>query len=389
MTRSAVVYTDVFDSEMAGAFLGTQIAGSFEGDAPDVVILFASSQYNFNSLLTALKKTCNPKMLIGCSSAGEFISGKQGKGSASALALTSDEMQFNITLSQHLNGRINEVAMELAHSFKGLNLSFNYPYKTGLILVDALAGYTDTLIEKLNHATAGTYQFFGGGAGDDAKFSKTYVFYDNKAYANSVVALEILSHKPLGIGVAHGWEPAGNPMRVTESNGTHLTSLNSIPAVEMFRQHADTTNQVFDVRDPVSFFLHNVIGIKTINGYYLRVPLTINSDGSIICASDIPLHATVAFMKATVQSSSEAARDATQEAMRQINGQKASAALVFDCVATRLRTGREFVNELNSINNELNSTPYAGCNTYGQITRIDGQFSGFHNCAAVVCVIPA
>jgi hypothetical protein len=29
-----------------------------------------------------------------------------------------------------------------------------------------------------------------------------------------------------------------------------------------------------------------------------------------------------------------------------------------------------------------------GENSYGQIVRAAGQFSGFHNCTAVVCVIP-
>jgi hypothetical protein len=31
---------------------------------------------------------------------------------------------------------------------------------------------------------------------------------------------------------------------------------------------------------------------------------------------------------------------------------------------------------------------HAGCNTFGQIARGEGQFSGFHNCTAVVCIIP-
>ena len=63
-------------------------------------------------------------------------------------------------------------------------------------------------------------------------------------------------------------------------------------------------------------------------------------------------------------------------------------ALVFDCVATRLRTGREFGAELQAIEELLGDTQFAGCNTYGQIARSDRQFNGFHNCTAVVCVIP-
>ena len=59
--------------------------------------------------------------------------------------------------------------------------------------------------------TAGTYQFFGGGAGDDANFRRTFVFHGTESVAGAVVALEVLSYKPLGIGVGHGWRPASPP----------------------------------------------------------------------------------------------------------------------------------------------------------------------------------
>ncbi len=45
-----------------------------------------------------------------------------------------------------------------------------------MLLADALSGYTDEIIDKLTERTAGTYQFFGGGAGDNANFKNTCVF---------------------------------------------------------------------------------------------------------------------------------------------------------------------------------------------------------------------
>jgi hypothetical protein len=51
--------------------------------------------------------------------------------------------------------------------------------------------------------------------------------------------------------------------------------------------------------------------------------------------------------------------------------------------------GRDFGFELEAVKKALNGSGYAGCNTYGQIARSDGQFSGFHNCTAVVAVLPA
>lgn len=95
-----------------------------------------------------------------------------------------------------------------------------------------MAGYTDELLESLNNLTAGAYQFFGGGAGDDAKFSKTHVFYGTEVFTDGVVGTEILSHNPIGIGVHHGWEPTGELMRVTEAEGMKLVSMNSIPAAK-------------------------------------------------------------------------------------------------------------------------------------------------------------
>jgi hypothetical protein len=63
--------------------------------------------------------------------------------------------------------------------------------------------------------------------------------------------------------------------------------------------------------------------------------------------------------------------------------------LFFDCVATRLRMGTDFGFELQSVANLLGDAQLVGCNTYGQIARAEGQFGGFHNCTAVVMVLPA
>jgi hypothetical protein len=75
--------------------------------------------------------------------------------------------------------------------------------------------------------------------------------------------------------------------------------------------------------------------------------------------------------------------------LQKLEGHKPQVALFFDCVATRLRLGQSFGYELAAIQEVLGPIDYAGCNTYGQVARAEGQFSGFHNCTAVVCVIPS
>jgi hypothetical protein len=387
LTESSVVWTGAEDSGAAGEDLGRQIRDQLRGNPPDAVILFVSPKYDPAKLLAALKEASTPKVMIGCSSAGEFTSDSQGVGHASAVAIRSSEMQFACVMGRGLHQDRAAVAKEIVSSFAGVG-SRGPAYKSALILTDALAGHADELIEQLTVLTGGNYQFFGGGAGDDANFRRTLVFCGNEVASDAVVALEILSNKPIGVGVQHGWSPASRPMRVTEAQGSRVISLNATSAAEVFEEHAAQTGQRFNPKDPVPFFLHNILGIDTGQGYKLRVPLSVNDDGSISCAAEIPTGATVCIMGTDARSAGEAAATATRAAVERLNGHAPQVAIFFDCVATRLRLGREFKSELKAVEEALGSARFAGCNTYGQVARAEGQFGGFHNCTAVVCVIP-
>ncbi len=386
MTESAVASTDILDSNDAGRALGLQITEALQGP-PDVVILFAAPTYNHTQLLQTLKKTCRPTLLMGCSSAGEFTSTTHGEGMASAVALRSSEMKFSLGVGRQLSQHSQKAAEAVASSFRGIT-DDTYRYHAAIVLADALAGVTDSLVEGLTLLTDGSYQFFGGGAGDNALFSHTPVFYDTEVLSNAVVALEIRSHKPLGIGVQHGWRPASERMQVTGVDGMHLISLDERPAVQAFQDHATATGQTFSLDDPLSFFLHNVIGIDIGSGHKLRVPLAVDDDGSILCAAEIPPNSFIHIMSTSNASATEAAAYATSTALQRLYGSKPAVALFFDCVATRLRTGKAFEIELDTVKKTLAPAAYVGCNSHGQIARTEGQFSGFHNCNAVVCVIP-
>jgi len=384
--KAVTVQTDQVDSVQAGQELGNAIAQKM-GSVPDAVLVFASSTHDYQALLTAVQDACRPAILIGCSSAGEFTSAGRGEGAACAFALQAPEMRFTAAVGRRLSENREAAAQDVVSSFNGLS-DHQYGHRTAIVLADALAGFTDDLVEQLTRLTGGTYRFVGGGAGDDARFQQTHVFYGTEAITDAVVALEILSNKPIGIGVRHGWQPASDRMRVTEAEGVDLVSLNAIPAEEVIGEYAVATGQDFDRTAPVPFFLHNTLGIEVGDRYRLRVPLAVNDDGSLHCASDVPAGSLTRIMKTDTPSAAQAAEEAARDAVDQLGELEPEAALFFDCVATRLRIGNEFGNELAKVQGILGQAEYAGCNTYGQIARAEGQFGGFHNCTAVVCVFP-
>ncbi|MEP7281764.1 MAG: FIST N-terminal domain-containing protein [Rubrivivax sp.] len=387
MTHTHVARSETRDSARAGAELGQAIRNAFGGAAADAVVVFASAQHDYASLLAALRSEVGTDVIVGSSSAGEFTDQGRGEGQVSALGLRSDQMLFSVGLGKGVRDDPRGAARQVVGAFRGVARA-DYPYRTALVMADALAGHADMLVEEMTVGTSGTYRFFGGGAGDDGRFSTTHVFAGAEACSNAVAALEILSHKPVGIGVAHGWVPAGDGFRVTEAHGNLLVSLNGAPALEALQEHARLTGQTLDLQDPMPFFLHNVLGIRSEEGYRLRVPLALAEGGAIACAAAVPEGVIVHLMKTNADSAVQAAREAVRSALHALSGHEPAAAFVFDCVATRLRLGRAFEDELQACAELLAAAGFVGCNTYGQIARSEGQFGGFHNCTAVVCVLP-
>jgi hypothetical protein len=384
--EAIAVSTAEADSAAAGRALAEQIQSRL-GQAPDVVILFAAPDYDHPVLLRALEEGCSPALIVGASSAGEFTNDSLGVGLASALAVHDPDSRFSLGTGKNLKNDPAAAARTIVEGFTG-RTDHGFPYRSALVLTDALAGYADVLADELTVATAGEYQFFGGGAGDNASFERTPVFSGTEVITDGAVALEILSRKPLGIGVSHGWEPASDALRVTQADGLRLVSLNGLPAVEAFQEHAEAKGETLDRASPIPFFLQNILGIDTGSGYRLRVPLAINDDGSIHCAAEIPVGSIVRIMKSSHNSAAQAAERATEAAISGIGERSPKAALFFDCVATRLRCGDHFAEEVAAVTSRIGDAALAGCNTHGQIARAEGQFEGFHNCTAVVCVFP-
>lgn len=387
MNQTCTAISSHTDSARAGAELGQKIRDAFRGAPADAIAVFASAQHDYPALLKALALESGTETIVGSSSAGEFSDRSRGEGQISALGIRGEGLRFSVGYGSGISRDAARAARDAVAGFRGIADS-PMPYRAALVMTDALAGHADALVEQLTVLTRGNYSFFGGGAGDDAKFTRTHVFAGTQAYSDTLVALEILSMQPLGIGVSHGWIPAGEGMRVTEASGTRLASLNGEPALHAMEDHARATGQKFDRADPLPFFLHNILGIKVEGSYRLRVPLGVNADGSLALAAEVPTGAVVHIMKTSEQSAVQAAEKAARSALAALGGRRPSAGLVFDCVATRLRLGSVFDDELRSCAELLKPAGFVGCNTYGQIARAEGQFSGFHNCTAVVCVIP-
>ena len=138
----------------------------------------------------------------------------------------------------------------------------------------------------------------------------------------------------------------------------------------MFEEHAERTGQVFEREDPMPFFLHNVLGIDTGTGHKLRVPLAVDADGSVALRHRSARRAHgLAHERQHGRRGGRGGGQRPDARLRSSGGHEPAVALFFDCVATRLRMGKDFGFELDAVRGALGGAPFAGCNSIGQIAR--------------------
>lgn len=263
MLQSAIAYTDLLDSRQAGNALGKTITEHLDKSA-NVVIVFAAPNYQHETLLQALQESCHPEIIVGCSSAGEFTGTQHGNGRCCAIAMVADQkdLHFTATVGRNISTQLDEASQSIATTLQEGPYD-NYRYHTALLLADALTGHMEELLGRLVRLTNNSFEFFGGGAGDNAQFQHTPVFFGTEVLSDAAVILAFNSTRPIGIGMCHGWQPASDYLHVTKAEGKRLIEIDHRPAVEAFKEYAAQTEQIFDEENPLPFFLHTLIGISS------------------------------------------------------------------------------------------------------------------------------
>lgn len=164
-----------------------EIKNGLNADAK-LIIFFASSNYNPTDLAVAFQASFPNVAAIGCTTAGEIISGKMLKNSLVAMSIDSNVIE-DLAIETVVDLRQRE---SIAASVKNIEKHFNQPINDldkkqfiGMMMIDGLSGAEEIVMEKLGIIS--DLLFIGGSAGDDLKFMQTHVFAEGKAYTNAAV----------------------------------------------------------------------------------------------------------------------------------------------------------------------------------------------------------
>ena len=332
------------------------VGSSFSGVKPVAVIFFASSHYDPAGISIAMKNKFPDATVIGCSTAGEIISGKMLKNSLVAMALESDVIAGIASDVIDLQDRQSpsKVVIGLAERFGSKPLDLSPEHYVGMILIDGLSCAEEQVIEKIGDLV--NIPVIGGSAGDDLAFQKTWVYLDGKAYSNSAVLTLIKPGCTFDIIKTQsfcGMNKKLIPTAVDEASRKVL-EFNGKPAVTAYAEAIGVSEA-----DVGSQFMTHPVGLIAGDEPFVRSPQRVEGD-SIFFYCQIRKDIDLEILKSTdIIADTKDAVASMEKKAGTIKG-----LINFNCILRTLQLDQEKKNdEYGAIFNDI---PTIGFSTYGE-----------------------
>ncbi|HPI10230.1 MAG TPA: FIST C-terminal domain-containing protein [Catalimonadaceae bacterium] len=208
----------------------------------------------------------------------------------------------------------------------------------------------------------------GGLAGDAARFEKTLVGLNSLPESGNIVGIGFYGES-LKVGFGHfgGWDSFGPERRVTKSDHNILYELDNKSALELYKTYlGDKAKEL-----PGSALLFPLgMRVKPNDPILTRTILTINPDGGMVFAGDLPEGAMVQLMKANFEKLIDASATAAEQTLSVV-GADSEFALLISCVGRKLVLGQRIEEEVDAVRDVLGEFPkMSGFYSYGEISTV-------------------
>lgn len=252
--------------------------------------------------------------------------------------------------------------------------------KTAFIFVDALVSTKAKLFDSLYNLYGTIPRYIGGGTGT-LDFKPFGSIYSNEGMIQegAVVCLcEIESH----IGVAHGYDTISEPLKVTESDGNKIISLDWRPALELYTevvtQHSGTLFNYDDFFNSVKSY---PFGIAKLDAeMVVRDPFKYE-ETSIFTLDNVEQGSYVSILFGNKENLLNGAHSANIRSNFRHNTEHCDT-LIIDCISRALFLGDNLNKELKLL--DPDGTAF-GALTLGEIANNGDSYLEIFNKTAVVC----
>lgn len=252
------------------------IKTQLEGVEAKLVVFFASTKFAPEAVSAGMQGSFEGASVMGCSTAGEIVSGKMLKDAVVAMAFDAEAVKdVKVEVVENLKTKF-----DVNKAFFSFTKHFGHPVDemdpakyVGIVLVDGLSGSEEKLIDKVGDLTNVT--FIGGSAGDDLKFEATYVYANGKSYADAAILALLKPGTPFTFVKTQSFRNLNKKLLVTKANEEtrEVIEFNGKPAAEAYAESLGTS-----VADAPKRFMHNPVGLVIEGEPYVRSPQQFKGD---------------------------------------------------------------------------------------------------------------
>ena len=333
------------------------ISRQCSGISPTMVLFFASSRYDPAAISRAMYDAFGGAQVIGCSTAGEIVSGRVLKGSIVAMAFddrTIRDAAFSLVIDAASPDSLADAVRSLEEDIGTPLGELDFRKYVGLILIDGLSGAQERVMDRLGDLTNVT--FIGGSAGDDLKFESTYVYLNGAAYTNAAVLALLEPAGKFDIVKTQSFKALKTtlvPTKVNEGR-REVIEFNNRPAALAYAGALGIPPE-----DASKRFMRNPVGLVTGDDIFIRSPYQIEGE-SIFFFCMVREGVELALLESTDIVADT--RRAVEEKVRQLAG--ASALINFHCILRALELeGNGQDKEYGALFADI---PTIGFSTYGE-----------------------
>jgi hypothetical protein len=383
MIKAGVGRSNNPDAIKAGAEACKQ-ALSQAGEKADLIIVFSTVAHDQEKMLKGVRSVSKEIPLVGCSDSGEITTEGPVSKQVAVMALSSDVIDFTIGVGEGTDKDSSKAGKKAAEEVKKQTKT---PISLFIMLLDGLAENGAVAVRGAQGILGNNFPIIGGSAGDDFLFKKTYEYYDDRVLSNSMIGIGLSGKFSFGVGVRHGWEPIGLPMKVTKAEGAKLIEVNNRPALSIYEDYFGKKAEEL-IKEPIARMAYTYplgMSVEGSSELLIRDVVIANEKGEITCAAEIPEGSEIRLMLGDPEKAIQAAKEAAEGALAQLKGAKPKVIFVFNCMARCKLLGARIGEEIAAIQEILGKdVPLIGFYTYGEQAPLGGIigpecFSAFHN----------
>ncbi len=352
-------YAHELNGREAGLQSAHQALNRLGSGAPGFGLVIASHQYQAREVVSGVSSLLGETPMIGFSSPAGITANGIHSNSVITVLLGGD-IQAETRWMPGYAQSARETGSQLSNQSSELN-----DLRALLFFADGFNGDADQLCSSL---ISESLPLAGALSSGDLHTGHSYQIAGPQTGTGALTAAFLRGDLRVGVGAAHGWNPVGSQFRVTRSRGFWLRTLDGRPASETYAQLFG-----YSARDwafpPLSHLARLYpLGVEQGDQLVVRAPIRVEADGSFRMNAPVRDGADAYLLVGSRVSCENAAHQAAQQALQQLEGRKPVFALILVDIAWQMLLKSHPGSEIAAVQDILGEdVPIAGGYTLGQV----------------------